>query len=274
MAKQWFTPLVLAAGLAAQDRVLTDADLPSRAKAAELLREALADDDPGALGDALQAATSALPEGSRARRRLEVASSAPVTRLRLEAGDVLADLTFEPLIQAPLPEGFPRFKAVGEVELRNYPGSRMVRTSMQRGGSVAAFWPLFRHIESNGIAMTTPVQMDWQADTEPGPGRQGAETMAFLYGDPTTGSTGAEGTVEVVDLPAKTVLSIGAVGRASASRVAELRDVLLRAANAHPEWGATGELRTMSYNSPMVPADRSYFEVQVVVEPRPVREDG
>lgn len=181
------TWLVCCVVLPAQSRLFEPADLPARAKAAAAVQTLLA--APGAASATASGAAAAaamLPEGSAARQRLDAAlqafhaqpaATATDTTLRLALDDLLEVLTFRPISQAPLPAGFPGFQVVDEIELRTYPKSRLVTTSLA-GGSNRAFWPLFRHIEDNGIAMTTPVQMDWTPGTltDSRPAR-----MAFLY---------------------------------------------------------------------------------------------
>ncbi len=261
----------------AQNRLFEPADRAGRSAAARDLGEALAakSDLPTTVALAALAGT-ALPVGSAARTALEAAlrtaNLAPVApktlaSLRSELGDLVETLSFEPVQQAELPKGFPGFQVVDEIELRHYPVYRMVRTNMSKGGSNGAFWPLFRHIESNGIAMTTPVQMDWTKQTDEGAERP--MQMAFLYGDPAiTPKHIAEG-VEVLEAPAITVLSIGAIGDDRRERVDELRQRLASFLAVHGDvWQVAGQLRTMGYNSPMVSRDRRYFEVQLPVQKR------
>lgn len=274
------TSTLLALAIPAQDRLLVDQDLVPRAQAAELLQQAARDAsglEPAAALSRLMAAADAavrmLPAQSRSQARLAAALAAaadgqqPGSRrlpaLRSEIGDLVADLTFRPVQEAQLPAGFPGFRAVDEIELRDYPAYRMVRASL-RSGDVGSFWLLFRHIEANGIAMTTPVQMDWQQ-----PDATRAATMAFLYGDPDIGRTGKQGQVEVVDVPAARVLSIGARGYDRRSRVEELHEALSQWLRANPGFRAAGPMRTMGYNSPSVRDERRYFEVQLPVERDP-----
>ncbi|MBX3463600.1 MAG: heme-binding protein [Planctomycetes bacterium] len=266
-------PLAVAAQAApAAARVLQPDDLEGRGRATALLATALLTtalpgpratppSDPAVV---LQAAARCLPPGSAARERVDAALASPRTadELRSAIADLHADLTFRPVAEADLPEGFPGFAAVDELELRAYPAYRMVRTTM-RGGSMGAFWPLFRHIQQREIAMTTPVQVDYDAAVDR------ARTMAFLYGSPDLGEAGPDGRVEVVDVPAMTVLSIGSRGYERPDRVAELRGRLQAWLAASPTWEAAGPLRTMAYNSPSVGADRRYFEVQLPIRPRP-----
>lgn len=265
-------PLPLAA---AQQRLLEPTDLPVRQEVAAALATTLAEatDLPSTIALAAVAGTR-LPTGSAARGQLDAAlrganlgagGKQGLRTLRGELAELVATLTFAPVQQAELPKGFPGFQAVDEIELRHYPVYRMVRTGM-KGGSNGAFWPLFRHIESNGIAMTTPVQMDWGK-----PAGQSAERplqMAFLYGDPTITPQHTDAGVEVVEAPALTVLSIGAIGDDRRDRVDELHARLLAFVAAHQDtWQVAGALRTMGYNSPMVSRDRRYFEVQLPVQP-------
>ena len=267
-------PQLALAGLTGQERLLQPDDLPARSTAAAVLGFGLAvcsDLGPEAGGERLAAAIATarqcLPAGSSARAIADDLAVRPANRaLVREAQALVADLTFQPLAEAALPEGLPGFLALDELELRHYPGYRMVRTGM-KGGTFGAFWPLFSHIKENEIAMTTPVQIDYRRDGE----RLREASMAFLYGSPTLGAAGSAGQVEVVDVPATTVLTIGSRGHDRPSRVAELRARIDAWLAQHPEWQVAGEMRTMGYNSPSVAAERRYFEVQLPVQPRAAR---
>ncbi|MCB9876221.1 MAG: heme-binding protein [Planctomycetes bacterium] len=259
--------------LTAQQRLLTVADLPARATAAALLefgiageRELAGEHGEQRLRDAVATARRALPEGSTAWLQADelVRQAPPRTALRRAAQALLEDLTFRPVAEAELPEGMPGFLALDELELRRYPAYRMVRTDGRRG-SMGAFWPLFRHIQSHDIAMTTPVQVDYQQDGE----RRRMATMAFLYGSPELGETGVDGNVEVVDVEPMTVLTIGSTGYDSASRLDELQQRIDAWLAAHPEWERCGDPRSMGYNSPSVSRDRRYFELQQPVRQKP-----
>ena len=119
-------------------------------------------------------------------------------------GESADNASFKPVIEAPLPEGFPSYTPVGKIEVKRYPAYRKAETS----GKVA-FWTLFQHITTAGISMTAPVEMTFQADGPP-VGRE--QAMAFLYGDKSIGSAGRKGNVQVVDVPAATVVCIGVRG--------------------------------------------------------------
>ena len=268
------------------ERLLQVQDLEARTQAAATLETGLAAD----LADSRRAnattqrladlrvlaseVAALLPAGSQAARRLASATAAAVahesqdgpmvaaTKLRLALADLDSDLRFTPVREAELPKGFPTYAALDEIELRDYPTYRMVRAPMRRNGSMSSFWMLFNHIKKNDIAMTTPVQIDYDHNGE----AAAEQSMAFLYGDPAIGEAGKNGKVEVVDVPAVTVLSVGARGYERPDRLATLNERLLRwlAANA-TEFEAAGTMRMMNYNSPSVGDDRRYFEVQVPV---------
>lgn len=183
------------------------------------------------------------------------------------------DLRFEPVREAEMPVGFPEPTPVLELRRKSYPAYRLARTSMRGPFGTAAFWRLFQHIESHEIAMTAPVEMTYDDAGE----TRGGSTMAFLYGDPAIGEPvtlepGDASGVEVVDIPAIETVAIGCRGRMTDRATAELRRELERWIALRPDYEAAGPLRVMGYNSPRVPAARSYFEVEIPV--RRVTADG
>ena len=181
--------------------------------------------------------------------------------LERELRSVASDLTFQPTMEADLPEGFPGPTAVRELELKQYPSYRAARTSMEGESANGAFWELFQHIQTNDIPMTAPVEMSYTA-TDDGP-RESA--MAFLYGDPRTGAPGEQGVVAIVDTDPMWVLSMGMRGRDTQQRITKTRAALEDWLADSPDWRAAGELRVMGYNSPMVWGNRRFFEVQLPV---------
>jgi hypothetical protein len=177
--------------------------------------------------------------------------------------------------EARLPEGFPAPGPVNEVIVKTYPAHRLARVRAD-GGSNGMFMKLFRHIERNEIAMTAPVEMSWQqaepakaAEPVPAVGKEPV-AMAFLYGKPSIGAAGADPEdprVVVEDIPEINVVSIGLRGgyeKATFDRGAKALQSWLA---IHPEWKATGDLRTLAYNSPFVPGLAKYSEVQIPIEP-------
>ncbi len=178
-------------------------------------------------------------------------------------GESAESASFKPVIEAPLPEGFPSYTPVGEIEVKRYPAYRKAETS----GKVA-FWTLFQHITTAGISMTAPVEMTFQADGPP-VGRE--QSMAFLYGDKSIGSAGRKGNVDVVDVPAATVVCIGVRGvRSDEVLVQAERDLRNWLDENKSRYQQSGPVRVMGYNSPFVARDRQFFEVQIPVRELPV----
>ncbi|KAA3611683.1 MAG: hypothetical protein DWQ01_06260 [Planctomycetota bacterium] len=166
------------------------------------------------------------------------------------------DLRFELQSESETPEGFPGITPVGELMLLQYPAYRMAKTAIP-SGSNRGFWKLFRHIESNDIAMTAPVQMDYKA---------GSSTMAFLYRTPNLGPTGQQKEVEVVDVAATTCLSIGHRGYPSPERWQQAKSRMRAWLQNQSQWRQSGDWRLMEYNSPWVPEEARFFEIQLPVQ--------
>ena len=167
-------------------------------------------------------------------------------------------LAFQPLIEAEMPQGYPAPGPLGEIRVKEYPAYRM---AVAKGGG-SAFWSLFQHIKRNEIAMTAPVEMtygDAQSD------RPAEQTMAFLYGDPEMGETGMEGNVEVVDAQPVKVVSFGLNGPRADTKIQQARDQLMTWLAEHEQYEVAGPLRLLGYNSPFVPRDRQYWEVQIPI---------
>jgi hypothetical protein len=175
--------------------------------------------------------------------------------------EVQATLSFQPYIEAPLPEGFPEPTPVGEIRIKKYPSYRLARTEMA-GVESGAFWTLFTHIKKKDIAMTAPVEMTYKADED----KLQPQAMAFLYRSVKQGQTGKDAKVEVIDVPATMALSFGMRGDVTKARLAEAKvhlDTWLR--NNASEFEASGPLRVMGYNSPFVAAGRRFTEVEIPV---------
>ena len=218
------------------------------------------------------APTTARPEGAPAPgatlRVLGDASVKPV----LENGEYrLPELGL--MIEAPLPEGYPAPTPPGMIELKTYPSVRRAEYSAKGSsnfGMNVGFWPLFNHIKSREIAMTSPVEMDYKPAGERTPlapmqDAEGSWTMSFLYRKAGLGPTGEDGRIKVVDTPEMTVLSIGMRGAYGMGTVNSGMDALSKWLAAQSQWEATGDPRGLNYNGPEVPMKNKWSEVQIVV---------
>lgn len=176
-----------------------------------------------------------------------------------EARDILR---FEPFLEAPLPEGFPKPVPVGEIRVQNYPKYRVARTDMTLIEG-RAFWTLFNHIKQREIAMTAPVEMGYA------PGKDGAinkASMSFLYRNTNQGQLEVDGKVAVVDVPAQQAVSLGLRGDATKERVNDAKRRIEDWLQAHrDEYEPAGAMRVMGYNSPFVADQKKLTEVQIPV---------
>ena len=183
-----------------------------------------------------------------------------------------AEVTRKPFIvgEASLPNGFPAPGPVGEVIVKEYPAFREARveaSAIKGGDQDQMFWPLFNHIKKEKIAMSAPVVMDFLAPTVDGEkGVDKPVSMSFVYGEPTAGKPGMDGTVDVLDMPAVTVVSVGVRGSYGQKKFREGYAQLqtwLKANEA--KYVASGPPRFLGYNSPMVPWFMRFGEVQIPV---------
>jgi hypothetical protein len=158
-----------------------------------------------------------------------------------------------------MPAGFPAYTPVGQIEIKNYPAYRKATAS-----GMSEFWTLFQHIKENRVQMTAPVEMDY-GDSSASKSKE--RSMSFLYEKPEQGNAGKKGAVEVSDVPAMTVASIGCRGNQTSAAITEAREKLLKfLVDKKDEYAVTGPVRVMGYNSPFVPRDKNFFEVQIPVK--------
>ncbi len=171
-------------------------------------------------------------------------------------------------VTTPLPEGYPRPTPPGAIEIKTYPPVRRAEVSGTKSpdsGMNSGFWPLFMHIQKNGIEMTSPVEMDLEGVKTGEKLSADRWTMSFLYREPTMGKTGADGNVKVVDRPATTVLALGTQGSYGVARLGKAHTTLLEWLKANPGWETAGDPRTFSYNGPDVANSKKWGEIQIPI---------
>lgn len=232
----------------------------------------------GVLGVALLAPA---PGGEPAdQKEQQAGESSDINRIWRLRAPVADDVTSREGVEGPiyicgdsfteskLPVGYPRPTPPGAIEIKHYPAIRQAEYSGEgdgRNASRAGFMPLFRHIQSNNIAMTAPVEMRY-SDTD-SDGLTDRWTMAFLYHVPENGPTGSDGSVEVVDTEPVTVLALGVVGGSDFTQLNSKGEELGAWLDASEEWERAGDPRVLAYNGPYVPTDRRWWEVQIPVRP-------
>lgn len=181
-------------------------------------------------------------------------------KYRVVGGGTANGEEFKPIKEAEMPKGFPGYTPVSQIEVKQYPAYRKASAS-----GMGEFWKLFRHIKQNDVQMTAPVEMDYG---DPHAAKSRERSMSFLYERPDQGSTGKQGSVEVVDVPAMTVVSIGCRGERTTAAIAEARAKLVKwLGEKKGDYVPAGPMRVMGYNSPFVPRDKNFFEVQIPVKP-------
>lgn len=176
-------------------------------------------------------------------------------------------------VTTPLPEGYPAPTPPGAIEIKHYPSVRRAQVTVDASvnpdrGQNSSFWPLFRHIEANGIAMTAPVEMEYSGLSADGKGDLSQWTMSFLYRTPDlhpTGTDARNSNVLIIDTEPVTVLSAGFLGDYSLLRVRAELFRLHKWLEENPGWEAAGEPRSFGYNDPSVPRSRRWGEVQIPI---------
>ena len=174
-------------------------------------------------------------------------------------------------VDSPLPVGYPPPTPAGAIEIKRYPSVRRAEVRGERGAGAASrrgFYPLFNHIQSNGIAMTAPVEMDLPGWTAAGEGDPESWTMSFLYRVPELRETGREGQVEVRDTRPVTVVSMGTKGPYGLAPMRGALAELERWLKGQARWERAGAPRWLAYNGPYVPAANRWGEVQIPIRRR------
>jgi effector-binding domain-containing protein len=169
---------------------------------------------------------------------------------------------------AYLPSGFPDPATIGIIEIKQYPQYRSVTYTHSgdlRAATGVAFNPLFQHISSNQIAMTTPVEARYTATQGHSNALSQAE-VSFLYPAPNIAPSSIGPAVAVTDTGPMTVVSIGVRGaytwESYEQNLQKLKDWLQQ----HPEYEIVGPPRRFFYNSPMTPESAKISEVQIPIE--------
>lgn len=173
--------------------------------------------------------------------------------------------SFKIVEESPLPADWPKPSLPGLIRIKTYPPVRSawVRAPENRDGQ---FMVLFRHIQSQQIAMTAPVVMEYSDAAGKDPSQMGrAESMAFLYRRTDQGKSGQYGAVAVEDDQPLKVVSLGLKGSYSESSFRDALEKLQQWLEAHPKWQAAGPPRVLAYNSPFLLWWMKYSEVQIPV---------
>jgi len=181
---------------------------------------------------------------------------------------------------APLPEGFPPPTPEGKIEVKHYPAYRSATVRYSGELSMAAnraFDPLYRHISSNNISMTAPVETRYpvstlEANQTSTPDERGEALVSFLYRSTDIYPDEISQNIQVEDIPPMTVISLGLNGSYDYSsyqqNIQRLREWLAQ----HPEWTVVGSPRRFFYDAPYIPEPAKRSEIQIPI--RRVEREG
>ncbi len=181
------------------------------------------------------------------------------------------------LHEAPLPRDFPPPGPIGVVIAKAYPPCRAARvqaSALPQGRQDDLFMLLFKHIQKENLAMTAPIEMEFapSATTTPAtrhPSPHPPTSMAFLYASSSAGKVEMDGNIEVLDLPAAMVLSVGVRGSYDRAHFEQGMNEINAWLDMHPgKYEVSGPPRFLGYNSPFVPWFMRYGEVQLPVRAR------
>lgn len=158
-------------------------------------------------------------------------------------------------------KAFPQTE-VGTLEIKMLPASTLIVSKTNKdyfSSNNGLFRPLFRYISQNNIAMTTPVEAEMQ------PGRM----YFYIGGDAAGRELKASQDVEVIELPERTVASIGVRGGYSKENFYTAAEELGNWLSLHDKFTADGPARGVFWNGPYVPGFMKRFEVHIPVRLKP-----
>lgn len=173
-------------------------------------------------------------------------------------------------VSAPLPDGFPPPTPAEKIEIKNYPAYRS-GTVTYKGelsqATGAAFDPLYRHISSNNIAMTAPVEARYPLMTlrEDKLNERGEAEVSFLYRSTDIHPQQIAQGIKVEDHSSMTVVSIGIQGDYSYANYQQHLKQLREWLAQHPNYTVVGQPRRFFYDSPFIPDALKRSEVQIPV---------
>ncbi|MBD2425371.1 heme-binding protein [Phormidium sp. FACHB-1136] len=170
---------------------------------------------------------------------------------------------------APLPDGFPAPSPEGQIEVKHYPPYRAATVQMTgdlEDAPSRGFSPLFRHISSNDISMTAPVETRYPVATLEGQTTEGEAAVSFLYRNLDIVPSEVAQNIVVEDISAMTVVSIGTRGRYDIASYSTSLQQLQAWLAAHPEYEAIGQPRRFFYDGPFLPDIVKRSDVQIPVQ--------
>ncbi len=167
---------------------------------------------------------------------------------------LIATMSFLNAYESAFPKTSPE-----TIEVKTIPASKVIISKaegdyFERSNNL--FSPLFQYIQSNDIAMTTPVE----AEINPG-------AMYFYIGcEAALRDLKSTETVTVKELPERLVVSIGIKGNYSESNFESAKAQLLKWLEQQTDYAATGPARAIYWNGPFTPGFLKNSEVHIPIE--------
>ncbi|MEM7027917.1 MAG: heme-binding protein, partial [Pseudomonadota bacterium] len=146
----------------------------------------------------------------------------------------------------------------GEIQVRTLPAARWMlaeSTGSYFDNSRSLFGRLFNFIKDNEVSMTVPVE-----------GNLSRAEMRFYVGQNDTREFKNTETVRVVEIPERTVVSIGAKGSYAEENVMRLRDQLEEWLSSQSDWVADGSSYAVFWNGPMTLWLFKHYEVHIPIK--------
>lgn len=206
-----------------------------------------------------------------ARRKFLILLGMKLSNLLIIVGVIALPFAFfavKKAMSAPLPVGFPSPTTHGTIEVKQYPAYRSGTYTYEgdfNAATSSAFNPLFRHISSNNISMTSPVEARYPIATIDQPIQTGKAKVSFLYNNSQVNPQQVSQDIQVEDHAPMLVVSLGVQGaygyESYQENVAKLKQWLLN----HPEYEIAGEPREFLYDSPFTPTPLKRREVQIPI---------
>ncbi len=169
--------------------------------------------------------------------------------------------------EGPLPEGYPPPSEVGQVVEKSYPACR---TYSAEGNS--AFMRCFTYLNKQKHEMTAPVIMNYKHRGKPETSNENRDfqemdvaRMHFILGSPSLDEPKRDGAVVVADMSKLQVLSVAVQGPLSDEVLKESEQRLANEINARKNLKIVGPYRVLGYNSPLIPKDKAFWEIQVPI---------
>ncbi len=147
---------------------------------------------------------------------------------------------------------------VGEIQVLDLPAARLIEAGEEGdyfSQSNTLFRSLFKYIKENEIAMTVPVEGDLAA-----------ARMRFYVGDDAPANIESTESVNVVEMPARMVASIGGKGSYKEKNVSKVRIKLESWLENHPELEQAGDAYAVFWNAPFTPWFLKRFDVHIPVK--------